>query len=70
MQQEAVHVATTRAVLRLNSAPVVPPCNYTFPVTNIDEFLALANLLTSANFGSVIGVQVNSVEATLQSLHL
>jgi hypothetical protein len=42
----------------LNSAPVVPPCNYTFPATNFDEFLALANLLTSANFGSVIGVQV------------
>lgn len=42
----------------MNSAPVVPPCNYTFAATNFDEFLALANLLTSANFGSVIGVQV------------
>jgi len=41
----------------LNSAPVVPPCNYIFPATNFDEFLALANLLTSANFGSVIGAQ-------------
>jgi hypothetical protein len=42
----------------LNSAPVVPPCNYKFPATNFDEFLAVANLLTSANFGSVIGVQL------------
>jgi Ferritin-like domain len=41
----------------LNSAPVVPPCNYTFPATNFEEFLAVANLLTSTNFGSVIGVQ-------------
>ena len=40
----------------MNSAPVVPPCNYTFPATNFDEFLAVANLL-STNFGSVIGVQ-------------
>jgi len=56
--QEAVHVATTGAILRLNSAPVVPPCNYSFPVTNFEEFLAVANLLTSANFGSVIGAQL------------
>lgn len=52
-----MHVATTGAVLRLNSAPVVPPCKYTFPATNFDEFLAVANLLTSTNFGSVIGLE-------------
>ncbi|KAE9370145.1 hypothetical protein N431DRAFT_468220 [Stipitochalara longipes BDJ] len=56
--QEAVHVATTGAVLRENSAPVVPPCKYIFPATNFDEFLALANLLTSANFGTVIGIEL------------
>ncbi len=56
-QQEEVHVATTDVVLLLNSAPVVPPCKYTFPATSFDEFLAVANLLTSANFGSVIGFQ-------------
>ncbi|KAF6231513.1 hypothetical protein HO173_010265 [Letharia columbiana] len=55
--QEEVHVATVGAVLRLNSAPVVPPCKYTFPATNFDEFLGVANLITSTNFGSVIGLQ-------------
>jgi hypothetical protein len=45
------------AVLRLNSAAIVPACNYTFPVTNFEQFLTVANLLTSTNFGSVIGVQ-------------
>jgi len=28
-----------------------------FPATNFDEFLAVANIITSANFGSVIGLQ-------------
>jgi hypothetical protein len=50
-------VATVGAVLRLNSAPVVPPCTYTFPVTTWPSFLGVAHLLTSTNFGSVIGVQ-------------
>jgi hypothetical protein len=36
---------------------VVPPCKYAFPVTNFEEFLSIANLITSANFGSVIGLQ-------------
>lgn len=52
-----MHVATTGAVLRLNSAAVVPPCKYTFPATNRDEVLAVADLLTSTNFGSVIGLE-------------
>lgn len=44
---------------------MVPPCKYTFPATNFDEFLAVANLLTSANFGSVIGLQKQLVGSTL-----
>ena len=36
---------------------MVPPCKYTFPATTFDEFLAVANLITSTNFGSVIGLQ-------------
>ena len=36
---------------------MVPPCLYTFPATNFDEFLAVANLITSTNFGSVIGLE-------------
>ncbi|KAF2425533.1 hypothetical protein EJ08DRAFT_594389 [Tothia fuscella] len=55
--QEAVHVATVGAVLRLNFATVVPPCQYAFPVQDFGHFLTVANLLTSTNFGSVIGVQ-------------
>jgi hypothetical protein len=61
----------------LNSAPVVPPCNYTFPATNFDEFLALANLLTSANgsdlaiaapITSILGVETRH-DAYLRMLH-
>ncbi|KAK0123976.1 hypothetical protein ONS95_008964 [Cadophora gregata] len=55
--QEEVHVATVSGVLLESSAPVIPPCNYTFPSTTFEEFLAVANLLTSANLGSVIGAQ-------------
>lgn len=55
--QEAIHVAIVGAVLRLNSAAVVPACEYIFPSTDFPSFLAVANLLTSTNFGSVIGVQ-------------
>lgn len=36
---------------------MVPPCKYKFPATNFDEFLSVANLITSTNFGSVIGLQ-------------
>jgi hypothetical protein len=35
----------------------VTSCNYTFPVTNFDESLAVANLITCVNFGSIIGIQ-------------
>lgn len=52
-----MHIATTGAVLRLNSAPEVPPCKYTFPATKFDGFLAVANLLASTSFGSVIGLE-------------
>ncbi|KIM98417.1 hypothetical protein OIDMADRAFT_31220 [Oidiodendron maius Zn] len=31
--------------------------SYTFPVPNLEEFLAVANLITCANFGSFIGIQ-------------
>lgn len=37
---------------------MIPPCQYSFPATNFNEFLAVANLITSTNFGSVIGLQL------------
>lgn len=59
LQQEEVHVATIAAVLLLNKAPTIPPCIYNFPASNPTEFFAVANLITSANFGSIIGFQTD-----------
>ncbi|KUJ11342.1 uncharacterized protein LY89DRAFT_739539 [Mollisia scopiformis] len=56
--QEEVHVATVSGIfLESKQSPPVTACNYTFPVTNFDEFLSVANLITCANFGSIIGIQ-------------
>jgi hypothetical protein len=56
-QQEDVHVATLQAVLRNNNATIIPPCNYTFPVSTPQEFFALGNIITPTNFGSIIGLE-------------
>lgn len=37
---------------------MVPLCKYIFPATSLDENLAVANLLTAANFDSVIGLEL------------
>jgi hypothetical protein len=53
-----VHVAAVSDILlQSKQSPPILACKYAFPVTNFDEFLAVANLITCANFGSIIGIQ-------------
>lgn len=54
--QELIHVQTAEDILRANDAPTFAPCKYTFPVSNADEFFALANIITSVGIGAVINV--------------
>jgi hypothetical protein len=51
--QEAVHVATIETLLTSNGAKTVAPCKYTFPVSNTNDFLLQANVITSASIGAV-----------------
>ncbi|KZF21429.1 hypothetical protein L228DRAFT_212327 [Xylona heveae TC161] len=52
--QEKVHVATFEDLLLQFGYETVPPCKYSFPVSNTEEFLALSNLITSVGIGAVI----------------
>ena len=54
--QELIHVQTAEDILKANNAPTFAPCKYTFPVSNADEFFALANIITSVGIGAVIDV--------------
>ena len=54
--QELIHVQTAENILKANKAPTFAPCKYTFPVSNADEFFALANIITSVGIGAVISV--------------
>lgn len=54
--QELIHVQTAEDILKANNAPTFAPCKYTFPVSNADEFFALANIITSVGIGAVLDV--------------
>ena len=54
--QELIHVQTAEDILKANNAPTFAPCKYTFPVSNAEEFFALANIITSVGIGAVIDV--------------
>ena len=54
--QELIHVQTAENILKANNAPTFAPCRYTFPVSNSDEFFALANIITTVGIGAVINV--------------
>ena len=56
--QEVVHVATIEELLTANGAKTVAPCKYTFPVSNINDFLLQANVITSASIGAVNALSV------------
>lgn len=54
--QEVIHVDTAKAILEANGAPTLAPCKYTFPVEDLDPFIALAQDITSVGLSFVIYV--------------
>ena len=58
--QEEVHVATIETLLNHFGQATFQPCQYSFPVSNREEFLALANTITNVGIGAV-----NDVASTL-----
>ncbi|EHY57098.1 hypothetical protein ABEF92_003982 [Exophiala dermatitidis] len=54
--QEEVHVATIANLLNGYGAPVIAPCQYSFPVASIDEFIALGDIITSVGISALIGL--------------
>lgn len=54
--QEVIHVQTAENILNHFHKPTFSPCQYQFPVTTTEEFLDLANVITSVGIGAVINV--------------
>ncbi|KAL8743869.1 MAG: hypothetical protein Q9190_003823 [Brigantiaea leucoxantha] len=52
--QEVIHTQTATTVLQLFNKPTFLPCKYSFPVSDVEQFLLLANTITSAGIGFVI----------------
>jgi len=52
--QEEVHVAAIVGLLKGNGAMDVPPCQYSFPTTDENSFLALGNIITTVGIGALI----------------
>ncbi|MCJ1453588.1 hypothetical protein MMC28_003935 [Mycoblastus sanguinarius] len=61
--QEDIHVATLQGVLENNNVTIIPPCNYSFPVSTPQQFFALGNIITPTNFGSIIGLESEIAES-------
>ncbi|MCJ1416159.1 hypothetical protein MMC32_002494 [Xylographa parallela] len=69
--QEQVHVATFEAILTQFKTPVIPPCQYQFPVTDASSFLKLAQIITSVGIGAVINLAATTAStdpALIQNL--
>jgi len=58
-EQEAVHIATLTAVLEAVGVTPIANCSYKFPATTVQEFIAVANAITSVGIGAYIGGSVN-----------
>ncbi|KAF2181008.1 hypothetical protein K469DRAFT_692524 [Zopfia rhizophila CBS 207.26] len=43
-------------VSKIAAVPLIPPCNYSFPVASTKEFFQLAHLIGSAGIGATIGL--------------
>ena len=52
-----MHVVTIEELLTVSHAPTLPLCQYSFPITNVTEFLALGSILTSMGIAGIIGLQ-------------
>ncbi|KUJ08971.1 uncharacterized protein LY89DRAFT_316684 [Mollisia scopiformis] len=61
--QELVHKATLEGLLGLAMQPAVPACATIFPVKDTNEYLAKANVVTSAAIGVIISI-VQSLAAS------
>ncbi|KAK0124059.1 hypothetical protein ONS95_009045 [Cadophora gregata] len=53
---EEVHVETAEGVVKHFNGTVFPRCKYDFPVSGLDEFLALGHLITSIGIGGAIAL--------------
>jgi Ferritin-like domain len=53
---EEVHVETAEGVVKHFNGTVVPRCKYKFPVSTVDEFLALGHSITSIGIGGAIAL--------------
>jgi hypothetical protein len=54
--QEQVHVATVENLLASNNAFTIPACTSILPIGNNNNFLAKANIITSASIGAVVSL--------------
>ncbi|KAF2186049.1 hypothetical protein K469DRAFT_687464 [Zopfia rhizophila CBS 207.26] len=54
--QEEVHLQNLATLLNAYQAPLIPPCNYSFPVTSTKKFFQLAHLIGSEGIGAIIGL--------------
>ncbi|KAH9216276.1 hypothetical protein DL95DRAFT_497616 [Leptodontidium sp. 2 PMI_412] len=53
---EEVHVKTAEGIVKHFKGTVIPRCKYVFPVSGVDEFLALGHLVTSIGIGGAIAL--------------
>ncbi|CZR63219.1 uncharacterized protein PAC_13116 [Phialocephala subalpina] len=65
--QELVHKATLEGLLDLAQQPAVPACVTIFPVSDTNDYLAKANVVTSAAIGVIISI-LQSLSRTDQNL--
>jgi hypothetical protein len=56
LQQEEVHLSSIANILQFYNETLIPPCNYLFPVNEIEEFFELAHTITSVGIGATIGL--------------
>ncbi|KAF2260222.1 hypothetical protein CC78DRAFT_547702 [Lojkania enalia] len=54
--QEEVHLETLTAILNTYNVPLIPPCNYSFPVSSAKEFFEVADLISSVGISATIGL--------------
>jgi hypothetical protein len=53
---EEVHVETAEGVVKHYNGTVIPRCKYNFPVSTMDEFLALGHSITSIGIGGAMAL--------------
>lgn len=55
-QQEEVHLEKLTAILNTYNVLLIPPCNYSFPVSSAKEFFEVADLIGSVGISATIGL--------------